>query len=241
MSFESMPYFHQILKFTIRYKIFLLFFCVLLSVPLIVYIYHFSDAKISKDPNYWGVFGDYLGGTLNPIIGLSNLVVLSYLTYLISRQSIKENKRLFFLKQKITAYSELVGSFKALNSFVRTNSEVSSMIKLLERVPFVEQRSQFYVQEIIKLREVSHVFFDLYITLFTFKVKYGHLFQYDFRNDKFRKLLDEAKNVSDETHSYTQSVLSGNSENVRSDAHPLSDSFLNLLTDFVNQIRKEIE
>lgn len=31
------------------------------------YTYYFHDYYISLDPNDWDVFGDFLGGTLNPL------------------------------------------------------------------------------------------------------------------------------------------------------------------------------
>ena len=35
-------------------------------------------AKLSNDPATWGTFGDYLGGTLNPIISFLALIGLLY-------------------------------------------------------------------------------------------------------------------------------------------------------------------
>jgi uncharacterized membrane protein len=51
-----------------------------LAIVLIFYIINFYTTKLSSDPAIWGQFGDYLGGTLNPIFALLNLIVLTYLT-----------------------------------------------------------------------------------------------------------------------------------------------------------------
>ena len=57
----------------------------LIAVPIIIYIANFRTSQISSNPDDWGVFGDYLGGILNPMIALFNLGILSYLTYVIHK------------------------------------------------------------------------------------------------------------------------------------------------------------
>jgi len=49
--------------------------------PLIAYISNFRKGHISSSPDDWGTFGDYLGGFLNPILGILNILVLVYLTF----------------------------------------------------------------------------------------------------------------------------------------------------------------
>ena len=60
----------------------------ILTIPAILVFYYlkFHDsfmlqnflAKLSDDPATWGTFGDYLGGTLNPIISFLALIGLLY-------------------------------------------------------------------------------------------------------------------------------------------------------------------
>ena len=65
--------------------------CLIVLVATIgSYILEFHSSSISSDPAAWGQFGDYIGGVLNPILTLLNLVVLAYL----SLELVKiENKR----------------------------------------------------------------------------------------------------------------------------------------------------
>jgi uncharacterized membrane protein len=44
-------------------------------VAILSFIINFFGTSLSKDPSDWGVFGDYIGGVLNPIIALITLVV----------------------------------------------------------------------------------------------------------------------------------------------------------------------
>jgi hypothetical protein len=47
---------------------------------VLAYFFNFHGQAISKKNEDWAQFGDYLGGILNPIIALLNLIVLTYLT-----------------------------------------------------------------------------------------------------------------------------------------------------------------
>jgi len=53
---------------------------VLLFFPLIIYCYHFRNLKISSVNSDWGVFGDYIGGTIGSIVTLIGFVYI-YKTY----------------------------------------------------------------------------------------------------------------------------------------------------------------
>lgn len=54
-------------------------FCIIgIFFVLGVYIYYFNALSIIKDTATWGTFGDYFGGTLNPIISLLALIGLLY-------------------------------------------------------------------------------------------------------------------------------------------------------------------
>ncbi|MCK6639807.1 MAG: hypothetical protein L6Q81_06950 [Bacteroidia bacterium] len=52
---------------------------------LLLYYYNFRSQQMSSDPDAWGVFGDYLGGTLNPILGLTNLALLVIISVYVAK------------------------------------------------------------------------------------------------------------------------------------------------------------
>jgi hypothetical protein len=61
-------------------------FCLALSLYATRYFYiTFAKSPISNDPANWGLFGDYFGGTLNPIFSLINICITIWLTLLINR------------------------------------------------------------------------------------------------------------------------------------------------------------
>lgn len=51
-----------------------------------IYIIQFANADVSKDPEAWGQFGDFVGGTANPILGFLTLIALILTIILQSRQ-----------------------------------------------------------------------------------------------------------------------------------------------------------
>lgn len=45
---------------------------------IMTYVIYVGGFSFSKDPAHWGQFGDYIGGTLNPLIGLASLTAIIY-------------------------------------------------------------------------------------------------------------------------------------------------------------------
>lgn len=51
-----------------------------------IYFLHFAKNGVSTDPEQWGQFGDFVGGTANPILGFLTLIALVFTITLQSRQ-----------------------------------------------------------------------------------------------------------------------------------------------------------
>lgn len=45
---------------------------------VLFYLFQFYKLEISKDPSDWGSFGDYIGGLVNPAIGLATVVLVIF-------------------------------------------------------------------------------------------------------------------------------------------------------------------
>lgn len=58
---------------------------VICLIPVITYVLKFSAYGLSNDTGSFGVFGDFIGGVLNPIIGFANLILLVVISYYIAR------------------------------------------------------------------------------------------------------------------------------------------------------------
>lgn len=79
-----------------------------------LYLIYFSNG-ISTDQSYWGQFGDYFGGTLNPILSFITIIVLiytlriGYKTLEISKQELdKATKMLGLAKDEIEVTKKAV-------------------------------------------------------------------------------------------------------------------------------------
>lgn len=59
--------------------------CLTILIIVGVYILNFHNHKISDDTANWAEFGDFVGGTLNSIVGILNLFLLAYLTLKIAK------------------------------------------------------------------------------------------------------------------------------------------------------------
>ncbi len=59
-----------------------------------VYAWHLDSLPIEKgDPAPWGQFGDYLGGLLNPVIGLLNVMAIAYIGITVQKLNELEKKK----------------------------------------------------------------------------------------------------------------------------------------------------
>lgn len=56
--------------------------CAAFIVP---YWIKFGNTSLNNDPNVWGVFGDYFGGTINPILSLINISLLIVISVYVAR------------------------------------------------------------------------------------------------------------------------------------------------------------
>ena len=101
---------------------------------LIPYIKNFGTTW-SSDNDVWGQFGDYLGGSLNPVFGLLTLLVLLYNTRMQQRE-IKKNSRLMAKQTKMLNKQVGLTKQRAIEDFA---------FQLLE-----EARTDEYVQAALK-------------------------------------------------------------------------------------------
>lgn len=59
---------------------------------LMLYFNAFHRHKLSVDPGDWGAFGDYVGGIINPIVGIAT-VALIFLTLILQRKELQASLR----------------------------------------------------------------------------------------------------------------------------------------------------
>lgn len=66
-----------------------LFVGIIITIALTViifYVYNFGNNELSSDTGDWGTFGDYIGGTLNPILAFFSFLALCHTIHLQNKQ-----------------------------------------------------------------------------------------------------------------------------------------------------------
>lgn len=165
-------------------------------IPILLYVVRFYGKSISNNPSDWSTFANYLSNTASPIIGFASLFVLGYLTIVMSKQDATENRRLFILQQKMVAYQELVKYLEILNLMSTNVAIIDSKLKFSFKLSENTLDERFY--EIVNNRNsLYYKICEFYITILNFKVKYGHLFKYDFDCENYLKLKDSLKEMND--------------------------------------------
>lgn len=175
-------------------------------VVLAFYIYPRSDYSFSTRPDFWGAFGDYVGGILNPIFGFITLVGL-VLTVGLQKQILAVQKQ-----ELAETKDELAKSAEALNiqnktmlsqnfegTFFRMLEKQAELFNRIEYIPGSDRRGSkalFLILSGLKTRASQGTNF-----LYAYEVKYNEinstLGPY-FRNLYHTlKLIDKNKHLSD--------------------------------------------
>lgn len=80
----------------------ILFSILLIIGTLVFYWNHFFHCQISEKPSDWGMFGDFIGGTINPLLAVINICITIWLTIIITKFSnINIDKQIIVQKQVV--------------------------------------------------------------------------------------------------------------------------------------------
>lgn len=181
-------------KYMFNKKVIISIICIfsfLLIVPIGLYVINFFSIGISSNPVNWGVFGDYIGGIINPIIGIASLIVLGYLTIIMGKQSTEESKKLFLLQQKMDAFNILVKNIDDFELLPEKYGIVKLKSDELLRLS-LEQQGYEHFKLINEIYDVDFSMTKIYYSIKNFGTKYQHLFKYNFSSEEYLTLLEKA-------------------------------------------------
>jgi len=71
------------------------------GITIGLYAINFFGTKISSDPGDWGVFGDYVGGLLNPVFSFLNLLLTYYIAQMVNEFSKRENIKQVLVQNRV--------------------------------------------------------------------------------------------------------------------------------------------
>ncbi len=172
-------------------------FIALLLIPILVYILNFGNHTFSSLASDWGAFGDYIGGVLNPILGLASIVILGHISIIIGNNSIKQQKELFYEEQRILAYQELVRNTK---TFRETLDKLVIRMHLADKIETDDKSVGYNIIEGFTKPIEDIISFANYLVLF--KENYSHLFKYQFQSNEHIEMLDELVDYKTQNISY---------------------------------------
>ena len=161
-----------------------------------LYIAYFKNLSITNDSATWGTFGDYLGGTLNPIISFLALIGLLYTIHQQAqemqatreelkqaaeqqRQQVEQQSRqseIFNLQQFESTFFSLLEQHNKIIEKVETdlnkiNGDIERRYKGLDTItetPPSEEMSNYHAIEIINHNHTLKGYFDLLFQMLKF-------------------------------------------------------------------------
>jgi hypothetical protein len=211
-----------------------------LVVPVLYFWVKFRFSNISSNVSDWGDFGSYVGGIVTPIISIYSVIILGYITYLLSRNSNEENKKLYLLQRKLEAYEEFSKYFPRFN---KTPLKLQYILQRITRnLDEIGTDKELHKSESEEIFQQVEFFVEFYYFLFNFNLRYGHLFDYDFESNDYKKSLSLLCQVKDDFLSiYEGFVLLDFSLVKINESIDKIAKMMDYLVNFTNDIRKEIE
>lgn len=164
---------------------------ILIASPILLFVIYFHSQSVISNLSFWGQFGDFFGGILNPIISFLSLCILGYLTYLFGKNTIEENKNLHYLKLKMETFDELA---KFLSCIHLTNNEIWNVINTAKQETEIKKQKPNYNYTYKKddLWKYCQDIDKLYTYLSYFNIRFGHLFKYDFNSKEYSGSVSNA-------------------------------------------------
>lgn len=105
---------------------------------------------MSSNPSDWGVYGDFIGGSINPLLTIVNIIALVYLTYIVShieenraQESINAQKIITLTQMRYNAASELTKDLDDIFSAKQMADVAKPLDKLLLKTIVFEKNSDF--------------------------------------------------------------------------------------------------
>lgn len=175
-------------KYSFNYKILIgiLGFGVFSIFAVVVtFIVWFRKHSISNDISYWASTGDFIGGILGPLISFFSLILLGYLTFIVSKQTIDENVMLNIKLRRLDAYNELTKRISLPQNFISSLKDsiitINGKMDLDNSLTYLPDYYENALKD-LSIHKTNISEFNGFMA--NFKIRYGHLFEFNFESEK---------------------------------------------------------
>ena len=203
-----------------------------------LYVFNFKEYSVSKDGADWANFGSYIGGILSPLISLISLFVLAYITYLISKNDNVASFNLNLLSRKMDAFDKLVALcpevLKSTEEYTKDFNSQTDFVAILTN----EDEKNEMLENNNKVRE-SYI--ELRAAVMFFEVRYGHLFEFDFKSNCYTSLLKLLESEIKYYRNFIKEIQGIGDEKETDKVNIESGEIEEKLFEFLGELRKELD
>ena len=132
-----------------------------LASVLAIYAFTFWRSRLSSDPAAWGQFGDFIGGTSNPILSFLTIAMLAVTIVLQSRQLSISSKELQLSRKELAlTRSELNRSASAQELSEKALRSQAKAAEANTQLATINALMGYYASEISRFDRQSYPFGD---------------------------------------------------------------------------------
>lgn len=146
-------------------------------IPVLIYSFHFTG-PLESSSTAWGTFGDYIGGTIGPILSFSAFIAILYTVYLQNRELQNSVRELAISSEALRQQSD---------SFKLQNFE-SAYFELIRLLVDVSKNFKLSRKRYIDLDPTEHHGFE------AFRMMYGSFMSY-YKNSTNKDLDSDKANI----------------------------------------------
>jgi len=121
------------------------------------YWVQFNNYHLSTNPTDWGVFGDYFGGTLNPLLTIINIIVTIWLTIVINRFADHNTESQIAAERKIARLQLRNEALKELRNELNSNFKVLKATITVSNIDECRKTLNDFAQNYSYLFELNNI------------------------------------------------------------------------------------
>ena len=114
------------MKYKTKRILVICFIILIVLFPIAFYCYNFRRYSLSNNPEYWGFFGDYIGGVYSVVLTMA----LFYISYLLNKQEIGYRK----LSNAVKEIYDLIPSTNSRKIDIKKINKLNRLIDVYENV-----------------------------------------------------------------------------------------------------------